>query len=412
VKGGLVRTGAIVALWSIGAVILPSGLQPSASAAEIVQYFPAVPPGGAPPKAESGWRIKYEVLPSGSHGYGGSSVWEIQSVEFMRGYKLSGEEDWIKILNNLALAEMYVPYYDGYEIHDITDYGFSFVNATAGYIPSAGVISGRLLDDGVVIAEVADDHVRWMTSASDRIRRGQVLDLWATLAAGNYRYILKYSFADDGTIRVRAGGTAQNLRSVAVGNHNGMHIHMPAWRLEFDLGAASANSVEITERMAESDSAAADLVHRPFNGGVEGGEVWNPERFTSLMVSSKQFDNRHDPAHKIGYKLVSARSGSTRTHRDYVKYDFWVTRIAPAAANRSVDRELRFIDVATYVQNPEPINGYAVAIWHSTALHHIPRTEDFGSSGYRAHEGLALTMWTGFDMMPHNLWDKTPLFGP
>jgi Cu2+-containing amine oxidase len=298
------------------------------------------------------------------------------------------------------------------EIHDITDYGFSFVNASTSYIPNPGVISGRLLDDGVVIAEVTDENVRWMTSTTDQVRRGQVLDLWATLSAGNYRYVLRYGFSDDGSIKIRAGGTAQNLRSVPVGNHDGVHIHMPAWRFEFDLGAPQANAIEVVERQSDPNSAAAHIVHRPFNGGLEGGEVWNPERFTTLMITSKTFDNRHDPPHKIGYKLVSARSGSTRTYREYTKHDFWVTRIAPLAVTRSVDRELRFIDVPEYVRTPEPIDGAAVAIWHSTALHHVPRTEDFGAQGYDTYQGLALTMWTGFDLMPHNLWDKTPLFTP
>ena len=75
-------------------------------------------------------RIRYQILPQLTHGYGGAAIWELQSVEFMRGYTEAGEPDWIKVLSNLALVEMYVPYYDGYELWDIQ--GLSgFVRASA-----------------------------------------------------------------------------------------------------------------------------------------------------------------------------------------------------------------------------------------------------------------------------------------
>jgi hypothetical protein len=378
-------------------------------AGEITQYFPAAAAGETAPRPESGWRIKYEILAAGTHNYGGSAVWEFQSVEFMRGYKPSGEEDWIKILNNLVLAEMYVPYYNGMEIWDITGYFFNFVRAKVNYIPHQGIISGRLLADNVVIAEVVDDNVRWMAT-NDNIRRGQVLELWATLNAANYRYVIKYSFADDGTIHVRAGGTARNLRSVPVGDEEGMHLHSPGWRLEFDLGAADANKIEIVEREPDPQSARATLVHRPFANGSEGGEIWNPEKFTTVMVTNARTMDRHDPAHNVSYKLVSLRSGSPRTFREHTKYDFWAVLSSPSEPNRSSDRERRFAEIADYARNPEPLDGHAVALWTATALHHIPRTEDFGAKDYNASEGSAIMMWTGFDLMPHNLWDKTPLF--
>ena len=323
----------------------------------------------------------------------------------MRGHTPSGEEDWINVLDRLAMAEMYVPYYVGLEIWDITGFSFNFVKASNDYIPREGIISGKLLDD-VVIAELVDDNVRWMDNAGgNKIRRGQVLELWATLSAGNYRYVLKYGFADDGTIYVRAGGTAANLRSVPLGDHAAMHIHSPGWRLEFNLGDPRANEIEIVEREHDPNSAAADLIHRPFANGAEGGELWDAERFTSLMVTSPAM-NRHEPASRISYKLVSMRSGSTRTFRPHTQYDFWVSRIPPEHA----DRELRFREVNEYVRNPEPLEGHPLALWTATALHHIPRTEDFGAAGFNASEGVAIMMWTGFDLMPHNLWDKTPLF--
>jgi hypothetical protein len=389
------------------ALVLSAPLTPSGTAhgLEIVQYFPAAPPGLAAPPPESGWRIRYEILAPGTHGYGGSSAWEIQSVDFMRGYTETGEPDWIRILNNLTFVEMYVPYYDGLEILDMAGFA-SFVPAAADFVPAAGVIGGGIQPDGSVIAEVVDDSVRFM-SMSNQVRRGQRLDVWATLNAANYRYVIRYSFLDDGSIRVRAGGTAQNLRSLPVGAEPGVHVHMAAWRMEFDLGAPEANQVHVVERIADPASAAARLDHRPFNGGVEGGETWNPERLTTLMVENARTENRHVPPHKIGYKLLPSRAGSLRTHRKYTQYDVWATLLTEPSG--STDR-LKFIDVPTYAERARPLDGQPLAIWTTAALHHVPRTEDFGPIGYEASQGVALTMWAGFDLMPHNLWDRTPLY--
>jgi hypothetical protein len=379
-----------------------------ARAAEIVQYFPVTPPGAPPAPVETGWRIRYEILPSLTHGYGGAAVWEFQSVEFMRGYTPTGDQDWIKILDNLALAEMYVPYYgDGYEVFDLQ--GFSgFVAASGDFFRNAAVFSFNVQPDGIVSAEVADDHVRWMSTAN-QVRRGQRLVLWATLAAANYRYVMRYSFLDDGTIRVRVAGTSQNFRAVPVGDELGMHVHLGAWRMQFNLGAPDANELHMVERVPDPDSAAATLDHRPFNNGVEGGDTWNPERFTTLMVESTAIDDLHSPPHKIGYKLVPMQSGLLRTIRPYTQKDVWAALLTDPSG--STDR-LRYIDVPSYVELARPLAGQATALWVTAALNHIPRTEDFGAVDYNPADGVALTMWTGFDLMPHNFMDGTPLYQP
>jgi hypothetical protein len=393
-----------------------TALSHSALAGEIVQYFPAVPSGQTPPRAESGWRIKYEILPApvacvdNQNAYGCSDVLEIQGVEFMRGYTESGDQNWIRILNKIALAEMFVVYNNG--INPVFDiYGNKSElakNITPTDVGAVGVITQEIRDNRVVV-EVADDHARWAKNQSGQIRRGQVLDLWATLFAGDYDYILRYSFLDDGTIRVRVGASGRNQSNGI--DDNAVHVHMPVWRFEFDLGAAAANSVEIMERQPDPNRYKAQMVHRPFNRGLEGGEVWNPERFTTLMVTNHQLRNRHDPAHDVAYKLISHRFGSVRTPEPHTLMDFWVTRLRPRSSVPASGSRLRFIDLPYYFSNPPArIDGEPVAIWHSVPFLHVPRSEDFGARGYTAADGLTLTMWSGFDLMPHNLWDKTPFY--
>ena len=56
-------------------------------------------------------------------------------------------------------------------------------------------------------------------------------------------------------------------------------------------------------------------------------------------------------------------------------------------------------------------------LWCNSAVHHEPRHEDgMPNSGPRsgrfddAWEGSALVMWSGFDLRPRNLFDRTPFY--
>ena len=404
---------------------LGAGATPAA-AGELTQYFPAVPDGQPAPRAESGWKISWLVRQPGTHDYGGSAVWELRDVRFMKGYNADGSEDWVTVLNRLAMAEMYVPYHEGTYFLDIsggvvgTDgkyhaFHFPMIKASEDSLPKHGVVRATLHEDKYVISEVVDDHVRWMDNRrGNRVRRGQTLHLWATFNSGNYRYLLRYSFADDGSIGVRAGGTAENYFSLEAdgrGDDHATHIHMAAWRMEFHLGDPEKNKIETVQRRVNLITKEPRLERKLFRSGREGGMVWDPANFSMLRITSGVTLNRHDPPRHIAYVLRPVRTGTVRTRFDFTKYDFWVTRLNPDNPRRAIDEtglELRFIDVPKNVRNPEPITGKAVAIWHTSGLNHIPRTEDFGARGYRSQDGVAIAAWTGFDLVPVDLWHQTP----
>ena len=64
-------------------------------------------------------------------------------------------------------------------------------------------------------------------------------------------------------------------------------------------------------------------------------------------------------------------------------------------------------DVVAYASNSQPTAGQDLVVWYKGSLHHFPRDEDGEfSGGY--WKGEAHVMWTGFMMMPHNLFDRTP----
>jgi hypothetical protein len=399
--------GIVLLLWSAPAL-----------AAELTQYFPVAPPGQPAPPRESGWKITWQILPQGrivnqtlveKHPYGGSAVWEIQSVDFMRGHKPDGNEDWVRILDRLAMAEMYVAYHNNEtEFWDITQFTFPMIGAKPDYLPRNGALAAKL-HDPFVVGEVVDDHVRWMDTGN-RIRRGQTLYLWATLFAGNYRYLLRYGFSDDGTIGVRVGATAENFFHLYEHDPRGKddfstHFHMGAWRMEFNLGAPQANRIEMVEREMDANGDARTR-RRPFNGGREGGEVWDPTKFSVLKITSGALKNRADRPRPVSYTLRPVRTGSIRNkRRAYTAKDFWVSRLQPETREGF---EHKFIDVpGNVVPSPEPIEGKAAVIWHQAGLNHIVRSEDYDDKG-RKEGGAAITAWTGFDLVPADLWHQTP----
>lgn len=393
------------------AVALTFTVMSSAQAGQITQYFPVDRAGQVASVKQSGWRISWTVLEPDTHNYGGSAVWQFDSIEFMKGIREDGSEDWIKVLNNLAMAEMYVPYNDGETaFFDIQSFQFGLIKVKPSYITQIGVVTSKQEDD-YVVSSVVSDGVRWL-DIDDRIRHGQALRLWATMKAGNYSYVMSYTFTDAGKIRVRVGGTANNFKDLASGDfaadvNSGTHVHMGAWRMEFDLGNPQANQVNIIERAVSPQTGVGSVAVRPFNGGQEGGEVWDNDKFTLLKVTNTETLNRHDPPRNVGYVLKTVALGRLRSQEAVTNYDFWVTRRQPDNPQRFAP-ELKFVEVPVNVQTPEPIDGRGVVIWHNSSLQHIPRGEDFGPTGYLANAGAAPLSYSGFDLVPVHLWHKTP----
>ena len=394
------------------ACAVAGGLPNFVKAAEITQFFPAVPMGQAELPPESGWRLKWEVLPPNS-GYGSSQVLEFQSIEFMKGTKDDGEQDWITVLNHLAMVEMYVPYSDGPHFLDISAQNGYMLLPQAHYLPKSGVISAAKKDD-FIIGEVVDDGVRWIDNKNNfNLRRGQSLKLWASFRVENYTYIILYIFFDDGRISARIGGTGQNFFNWdgTIGDLNtNSHVHLGAWRMEFDLGDSAANRVEIVERVQNTSSRGSSLQYRPFNDGMEGGEVWNPDSYTTVKVTNERTINRHNPPRKIAYVLKTTKVGRLRAEvPKFARFDYWVSRLVPDNPDRkSVAPILRYVDLPDSVASPESIEGQPVVIWHGAGAYHIPRGEDFGPVNYVRDDGAAIISYVGFDLQPVDLWHRTP----
>jgi len=368
--------------------------------ATIEQLFPL---NAASSEERTGWRITF-----GTTKQGRGEILIIQKAFFKR----SKDGPWIQMLGDCRLAEMFVPYNNGFNrYYDITGVGGTLIRLAEKDFGPACLTPGRLYLDDKVAFEMHDGHNLWMDhyiAGPNRSRRVEEIHLWSVMPAGNYAYPMLYVFRSDGSVGLYASATAHNLTNDT--SDDATHLHMGCWRLNITLGDPTMTRIE-TVRFESSLNlgAKAKTVIAPFNGGKEGGIAWKPEEFLRLRITSTFAVNDHDPPNYIAYELVPVRLGNGRTFgvgEEWTGNDLWVS--LPTSSSGAIQD--RYRELPRYVANSRSIDSHAAVIWCQSALVHRPRDEDFGKVGYDRENGVALTSWTGFELKPRNAADKTPLY--
>jgi hypothetical protein len=402
------------------------------------QGFPA---GLADPndltQSETAWEVEWELThPTNRPFYPPGSVLRIRSAKFMWKDKY-GRPQWIVVARMLELAEIYVPYDNGWMAFlDIHDMPFHITPARKEFLGPSCVLPGEILPSsnpawsGTVHKEIHDDGIRWMSAETndrnqiaDRARRGEKMTLWSTYYGANYRYLIEYSFGDDGMLTCRLGPTGRNIFN-RQDDLRDTHLHIGCWRMDVDLsdpvsGAGGPKDIEVlhVRRVFDDVSERFGQVAKPFNKNAqgqaaEGNARWSAEEFTSVRVQSRVRKNAHGRSvafdlipHRLGALRQLQPEGSSATNMDFINYDFWVTRTESGFTS--------YMDVPQYASQHRPLNGYPVTLWHCAPTIHFPRGEDFGSAdGKSSYAGVALTFWTGFYLKPRDLFDSTPLYQP
>jgi primary-amine oxidase len=349
---------------------------------EIIQEFPSKGP------METAWKIHWAT----TNGFG----LYIQDAWF----KKTPQDDWMQVLGDARLSEMFVPYHRGSPRFWDVSYNFPLTIVTkddAG--PNGKLLGGANGKAPNVVMELKDRGIMHMSASG--VRRGEKLVLFGTLLAANYRYIIEYGFQDDGTVTFRVGSTGINYGgSEFIG-----HMHNGMWRIDVNLDGPENNSVYLVEHIEpdgmEKAKARTDVT--PFNGGKEGFADFVPEKFTMLrIVNDKRKNVRGEP---LAYDLMPMRAGNGRhfagPKEECSRHDFWVTK--------AKNTELRYFELPQYIKDGENIMKTDVVLWHSTPMHHEPRSED-GQFINNRFQGTTLVGWAGFDLRPRNLFDRTPFF--
>jgi Cu2+-containing amine oxidase len=365
-------------------------------AQEVITEFLLSDSGGVEPRKGTAWKVHYARA---THkGLYITGAW----------FKRDLSEDWIKILNDARIAELFVPYHQHSNIRyfDLTGFSFPMAEVRSEDAGPFGSLMPAFEGDSypTVVKEVRDRGVAWKDYAHG-VRRGKELVLWGGLQAGNYMYLMSYAFHDDGTIAFRVGATGQNLP----GQRYEAHVHSAHWRIDLDLFDGEKNSAMHMKHVEDPASFAAEDLKEPFNGGMEGGIDWDPKEFTMVRVDS---DRKNARGEVIGYDLMPLRYGTPRHNEPFTQHDLWVSRSHPEQP-----MEFLFDNLPNIVKDEELVENADIVLWCNSAVHHEPRNEDGKPNSGRpfwpgddAWEGSALVMWSGVDLRPRNLFDRTPFY--
>jgi hypothetical protein len=333
----------------------------------------------------------------------------------------------VLVLGPSGLSNIFVPYHEGtFRPNDLNPFTVTR-EAVASYTGPCGTISGPNLPilsltppynnsppRQILVKELRERGVAW--TSDGRTRRGEELLLWSVIDAGNYEYIVQYGFRDDGTITFRLGATGYNSPVTPYDSH----MHNALWYVDLNVGHKANNSVSLMRHQEPATVASSSVSPFlqatdemvPFNNGLEGFAEWKAAEFTGLNIMDTTMTNAR--GHNISYDLMPMRTGIARHWEDFTKFDFWVTRQNGTEDDYTYGFPSNIPTnngTSAYLNPPQPITNTDVVVWCMTSNHHHPRDEDhkFDSQGNQ-NQGIAQTMWSGFDLHPRNFLDDAPLY--
>jgi Cu2+-containing amine oxidase len=244
---------------------------------------------------------------------------------------------------------------------------------------------GSRLQNDTICVEVRDRGLAWRDDTG--ARRGEELVVWSVLDATNYKYIIEWTFRDDGALLGRVGATGRNL----TGHHDVSHA--VTWRLDIDLDGPGGDSVKLGKHREPDGSRTARDTESTVTR--EKGLVWGARNFTTLNVYAAALSNAQGKP--SSYRVVASPPATPRLVEPYTQYDFWVTRMPGDKA-----AELWAPNLPSYIAPAQPVTETDVVVWYTTAFHHIERDED--------DLGATQVKWIAFTLQPHDLFAAAPLY--
>lgn len=350
----------------------------------ITQNFPTSGP------AQTTWLICWREV-AGSNSIANPNGLVIGPVYF----RTSPSAPFLRILWDMRVSDYFVPYHAGSpRFYDLSFYNFVLTGVTAADCPAS--VGGAPISPHVC-KEVHDRGLMWKDFAG--LRRGEELVLWGAIDAANYRYIQEYTFRDDGVVIGRMGATGQNLP----GDELAPHAHNAIWRLDIDLDGVTNSASRLQH--AENPSNAAGTATDPMTLiAVAQGFTWSARTHDAVAVTNPSLKNAQ--GNLSAYHLVPLVTGGglTQHYEKFTQKDFWVTPYNPA--------QFAAKNLPAYVAGHPSVTNKDIVVWYKGSLHHHPRNEDGVYGKDHGWMGTADVMWTGFMLVPHDLFDCSPFYKP
>jgi len=337
--------------------------------------------------------------------------------------------DSVMILKLANVAENITLYHDGGARLNDSQFADRF-NAIPRLNASDLDANGMLVrtgffDSDVVAAELRSYGFAWYCTwglADSISRRGMEMTLWGVWDTGNYDYIIEYTFRDDGRMSFRVGATGWD--NPKDGPTETAHTHDLLWRVDINLGSGIKNTARLWTHQETSPSAVDYEVL--FNNGQEGAMDLDDLHFATLVIEDDDPATRNAHNHRMGYELHVLKDGAGRhygANEQWTLHDVWVTRFSQNESDVSFASGDNWKPADTYllgnsangfgVFNREQIYFTDLVVWPVTTAHHEPHDEDqaVGDPGF-LYKGITLIHWSGFDLIPRNVFDANPLGAP
>jgi len=166
-----------------------------------------------------------------------------------------------EVLFRGSVAQVHVPYHRGSpRFHDVTT-ATSGLGAGALNLTTAECSPGVLLTPQVCRDVDSRGYAFKFGSGAASFQKGQALTIYISSQLGQYNYITRWTFNDDGSIEPSIGftgrlqvtstaaedarfGTRLSPESAPTQLFGINHFHHIYWRLDFDIGSANNNAVD------------------------------------------------------------------------------------------------------------------------------------------------------------------------
>lgn len=328
-----------------------------------------------------------------------------------------------KVLKYLGLEEIFVPYDPG-QPRPEDSYDGMGANVIE-LIPGKDCLPGttcQMMDaqgrqEGKRVVGMHEESTGLMYLGDQGRAYGKMLVLWCASRLGDYTYFIRWKFRNDGLLMPEVGltGRLSHTRIGAgprpdgsiVGRTDGggtvfapSHVHNFYYRMDFDIDGPENDVVE-------------EFDHRQSEPGrsLESHDGWTPikdeaahplngETFRKWRVVDRVSKNAL--GHPRSYEIQPGGNGVFRgaSSEAITQADLWVTRFKPREFPfSSVDPRAFKQALPTYL-NYEPLQDQDIVVWYAMHVHHIPRTEDWPAMPVE---------WAGFELMPRDFLDASPL---
>ncbi|UYQ76826.1 primary-amine oxidase [Glutamicibacter sp. JL.03c] len=274
-------------------------------------------------------------------------------------------------------------------------------------------------EDASILSKHADD---WSGVKYTRRNRRLVISFFTTV--GNYDYGFYWYLYLDGTIEFEAKATGIVFTSamlddrfaseMAPGLGAPFHQHIFGARLDFalDSGPSRVIEEEAVRLPISKDNPRGNAFTRSHtvlsteqqavrDNNLSAGRTWvvtNPE--------SKNYLGK-----PVGYKLMSqglptllaAEGSSIHRRAKFASKALWVTQ--RDAAHRYptgdfVNQNPGADGIGSWIEDDKNIDGAQISLWHTFALTHFPRTEDWP---------MMPVDTVGFTLRPEGFFDRSPV---